>query len=249
MRHSNSKKRSRYESHLSLHVPQGFDFYRFIDTVLFWKIFVDILIEKSPRVKPKKKQHAFGAPLLTPSILPHVRLHYFDVWANGSVTWQRKKKTTWTSAIYRHIYGPVVERFSSQYTIWECFVVFLVVSQTHECWGQPLRIEVVIDHSPLASGNSKSLQQPVNLHWIWSILIMIWSNETSGKSLLQVVYQEFMKLRTFIKWTDYDIIIIIIWISVLAPLVAIPMVFCCHIDQSHSWHLHQKTIQRLFLFG
>lgn len=62
------------ESHLSLHVPQGLDFYRLIDLLFFSKIkgyeiytiFKDhcghFLTEKSSRVKPKKKQHTFGAP-------------------------------------------------------------------------------------------------------------------------------------------------------------------------------------------
>ena len=66
------------ESHLSLHVPQGLDFYRLIDLLFFQKgyeiytIFKDhcghFLTEKSSRVKPKKEAaHIWCATKALPS--------------------------------------------------------------------------------------------------------------------------------------------------------------------------------------
>ena len=96
------------------------------------------------------------------------------------------------------------------------------VSQTHECLGQIIlclflglgwnswliMISLACWDRYIASGGLQESQEPVNLQWIWSFLIMNLSDETFGKSLLQ--FHVSCKLIM--------IIVLIIWISVLAPL-------------------------------
>ena len=79
-----------------------------LSNITLLKDLFGLLKLRSSRVKPKKTKSSTHLERHRSFRVPQVRLHYFDVWAKGPVTWQRKqqKKDMGSSLkLYQPYYG------------------------------------------------------------------------------------------------------------------------------------------------